>query len=140
MGVIARSGTVVALHFIVSLLLSINSNLDILQFVGLYVSIALVCWLGYEISSTIYDSWLGHALGRGVDFKKQGSWAVITGATDGIGLAYARELAKKGINICLISRTEEKLVRCAKSIEVEYKVETKIIQVYANSFANSFSR
>jgi len=129
MGVIVKSGLIVALHFIVTLSLSINRNFGVLHFIGLYTSIALVCWLSYEISSTVYDLWLGHVLGRAVDFKKQGSWAVITGATDGIGLAYARELAKKGINICLISRTEEKLVRCAKAIEAECQVKTKIIQV-----------
>uniref|UniRef100_A0A915E267 Uncharacterized protein n=1 Tax=Ditylenchus dipsaci TaxID=166011 RepID=A0A915E267_9BILA len=36
-------------------------------------------------------------------------WAVITGSTDGIGLAYAFELAKKGFELVLISRSQEKL-------------------------------
>ncbi len=37
------------------------------------------------------------------------SWAVVTGSTDGIGKAYAIELAKKGFNLVLISRSAEKL-------------------------------
>lgn len=37
------------------------------------------------------------------------SWAVITGASDGIGLAFAKELAKEGFNICLIARNPKKL-------------------------------
>lgn len=34
---------------------------------------------------------------------------VITGATDGIGKAFTIELAKKGFNVLLVSRTEERL-------------------------------
>jgi len=41
---------------------------------------------------------------------------VITGATDGIGLAYANALAKEGMSIVLISRTEEKLQNVQKDI------------------------
>lgn len=37
------------------------------------------------------------------------SWAVVTGATDGIGRGFCDELAKKGFNVCLISRSKEKL-------------------------------
>ena len=37
------------------------------------------------------------------------AWAVITGATDGIGLEYAIQLAQKGYNLLLLSRREEKL-------------------------------
>ena len=38
-----------------------------------------------------------------VNLKKLGSWAVVTGATDGIGKALAKQLARKGLNIVLIS-------------------------------------
>ena len=37
------------------------------------------------------------------------SWAIVTGATDGIGLAAAKELAGRGFNIVLVSRTKAKL-------------------------------
>lgn len=40
----------------------------------------------------------------------------VTGATDGIGKAYARELACLGFNIVLISRTQAKLQEVAKAI------------------------
>lgn len=47
---------------------------------------------------------------------------VVTGATDGIGLAYAKELAARNVNIVLISRSEEKLRRvCAEIGEFEYQ-------------------
>ncbi|XP_014785806.1 very-long-chain 3-oxoacyl-CoA reductase-B [Octopus bimaculoides] len=59
--------------------------------------------------------------------KSIGNWAVVTGSTDGIGKAYAEELASKGLNIVLISRSPEKLAAVAKEIETTYKVETKTI-------------
>ncbi|XP_049304502.1 inactive hydroxysteroid dehydrogenase-like protein 1 isoform X2 [Bactrocera dorsalis] len=59
--------------------------------------------------------------------EKFGKWAVITGSTDGIGREYAKELAKQGINVVLISRTKEKLIAVAEEIENEYKVKTKWI-------------
>jgi 17beta-estradiol 17-dehydrogenase / very-long-chain 3-oxoacyl-CoA reductase len=34
-----------------------------------------------------------------IDIKKFGGWALITGSTDGIGKAYAIELAKRGRDI-----------------------------------------
>lgn len=42
--------------------------------------------------------------------------AVITGATEGIGKAYARELARDGLNVVLISRSESKLKDVATGI------------------------
>uniref|UniRef100_A0A1B0DB91 Uncharacterized protein n=1 Tax=Phlebotomus papatasi TaxID=29031 RepID=A0A1B0DB91_PHLPP len=59
--------------------------------------------------------------------EKFGSWAVITGSTDGIGKQYARELASRGINVVLISRTKKKLVEVANEIEQEFHVKTKWI-------------
>ncbi|XP_037886195.1 hydroxysteroid dehydrogenase-like protein 1 [Glossina fuscipes] len=58
---------------------------------------------------------------------KFGKWAVITGATDGIGRGYAKELAKRGLNIVLISRSKEKLIATANEIENLYKTKTKWI-------------
>jgi 17beta-estradiol 17-dehydrogenase / very-long-chain 3-oxoacyl-CoA reductase len=51
--------------------------------------------------------------------KKFGKWAVITGATDGIGKAYALALAKRGVSVVLISRTESKLQDVKKEIEAK---------------------
>lgn len=59
--------------------------------------------------------------------KKYGPWALITGSTDGIGRAYAFELAKRGINIVLVSRNEDRLKKTAEEIEIKYFVKTKII-------------
>ena len=37
------------------------------------------------------------------------SWAVVTGGSDGIGLAISKKLAREGFNICIVSRTQSKI-------------------------------
>ncbi|NXU41589.1 HSDL1 protein, partial [Drymodes brunneopygia] len=59
--------------------------------------------------------------------KKYGKWAVVTGSTDGIGKAYAEELAKHGVNVILVSRNKEKLEAVSRSISETYQVETDLI-------------
>jgi 17beta-estradiol 17-dehydrogenase / very-long-chain 3-oxoacyl-CoA reductase len=41
---------------------------------------------------------------------------VVTGSSDGIGKAYARELARRGMNIVLLSREQKKLMKTAQEI------------------------
>lgn len=45
---------------------------------------------------------------------------MVTGATDGIGLAMCYEFARKGMNVLLISRSRQKLDDCAASIKKKY--------------------
>ena len=55
-----------------------------------------------------------------------GNWALVTGSTDGIGKAYAFALAKKGLNIVLVSRSPYKLQNVAAEIEQKYSgIKTK---------------
>ncbi|KAJ6669645.1 hypothetical protein lerEdw1_000194 [Lerista edwardsae] len=61
-------------------------------------------------------------------FRSMGEWAVVTGAGDGIGKAYAFELARRGLNVVLISRTLEKLQKVASEIEQTTERKVKIIQ------------
>lgn len=63
------------------------------------------------------------------DLRKLGKWAVITGCTDGIGLAYAHALARKGLNLVLISRTQSRLNDCAAELSSKYSIETKTCAV-----------
>lgn len=56
-------------------------------------------------------------LRSGKKLTKFGKYAVVTGATDGIGKAYALALAKKGMSIVLISRTEAKLQAVKEEID-----------------------
>ncbi|XP_011871387.1 PREDICTED: very-long-chain 3-oxoacyl-CoA reductase-like [Vollenhovia emeryi] len=67
-------------------------------------------------------------LGFGIDLRTQGKWAVVTGATDGIGKAYAKALAEMNINIVLVSRSLSRLKDVAAEIERKYEVETRVVE------------
>jgi uncharacterized protein len=45
-----------------------------------------------------------------------GKWAFIAGGSDGLGLAFATNLAKHGMNCLLIARNEAKLARAADAV------------------------
>ena len=68
------------------------------------------------------------------------SWAVITGATDGIGKAATIYLANQGFNVVLISRTPAKLDAVAKEVKEGAKKIGKDIQtrVVALDFSKNF--
>lgn len=95
-----------------------------LEYFGLAIFAYAVVKLTYKVLSN-----LGVFLFNigGVNVKSYGKWAVVTGCTDGIGKAYAEQLAKRGLSIVLISRTLEKLNEQAKELQDRFKVETKVI-------------
>nr|XP_025036710.1 very-long-chain 3-oxoacyl-CoA reductase-like [Pelodiscus sinensis] len=53
---------------------------------------------------------------------------VVTGATSGIGKAYAHELAKRGLNVVLISRSMPKLKQVAAEIEEQHGRSTRVVE------------
>ena len=63
-------------------------------------------------------------------YGRKGTWAVVTGASDGIGKEFAVQLAQKGFNLVLVSRTESKLQALSHEIESKYagsSIKTKIL-------------
>ena len=50
-------------------------------------------------------------------------YALITGASKGIGRAIAEELARRGFNVLLVARSEGKLQQAAGEIVARYKVK-----------------
>lgn len=56
-----------------------------------------------------------------------GAWAVITGASDGIGKEFAMQLAKQKFNVVILARTESKLQAIATEIQSKYGVEVWVI-------------
>jgi len=59
--------------------------------------------------------------------EKYGPWALVTGATSGIGEAISHELASKGINIALVARKKEDLELKASLLKTKYHIDTQII-------------
>jgi short-subunit dehydrogenase len=55
-----------------------------------------------------------------------GPWALITGASSGIGREFARQVAASGINVVLVARRETLLselgAECSKEYGVEYRI------------------
>jgi 17beta-estradiol 17-dehydrogenase / very-long-chain 3-oxoacyl-CoA reductase len=101
--------------------------LKAVMFIGLFVIMNVIVFL----FSVIYRTFLRPAK----NLKKYGMWAVVTGATDGIGKAMAAEFARRGLNIVLISRTQEKLDETTKEIkEKNPKVEVRSIAVDYDQF------
>ncbi|KAF9357971.1 hypothetical protein BGX34_009128 [Mortierella sp. NVP85] len=89
------------------------------------IGVAVVALKALSFLKVLVDVFLR----SGVNLKKygagRGGWAVITGATDGIGKEFALQLASKKLNIVLVSRTESKLKAFAEELEKHYNVETK---------------
>ena len=56
------------------------------------------------------------------------SWALVTGATVGIGESFTRLLAQNGYNIVLVARDLPRLQERAKGLESTFGVATKVIQ------------
>ncbi|MEN2766100.1 SDR family NAD(P)-dependent oxidoreductase [Ornithinibacillus xuwenensis] len=54
-------------------------------------------------------------------------WALITGASSGIGEAFANELAKKGSHLILTARSESKLNDLARKLTEKYNIQTEVI-------------
>jgi 17beta-estradiol 17-dehydrogenase / very-long-chain 3-oxoacyl-CoA reductase len=66
----------------------------------------------------------------------KGSWALVTGASDGIGAEFCKQLASKGFNICLVSRTLSKLKDVESAIKSQNPtIKTRIIE--ADFFGNT---
>jgi uncharacterized protein len=56
-------------------------------------------------------------------FDKYGPWAMVTGASDGIGRAFAVALAALGLNLVLVARRRARLIDLATELSVKYGVE-----------------
>ncbi len=58
-----------------------------------------------------------------------GPWVVITGASDGTGAEFARQLAAQGLNLLLIARRRAPLEELAAAITEQYGVETRAASI-----------
>ncbi len=59
--------------------------------------------------------------------KKYGPWALVTGASSGIGSEFAKLIATKKLNVVLVARREERLKSLAKQIRDQYSTDVKIV-------------
>lgn len=59
--------------------------------------------------------------------ERYGPWAVISGASEGTGREFARQVAASGVNLLLIARREEPLRALAGEIAAEHGVECRAL-------------
>ena len=59
---------------------------------------------------------------------RYGPWAVIAGASEGIGRAFAQAIAARGVNCILVARREEPLAAVAEDIRKQSGVECVTVQ------------
>jgi uncharacterized protein len=57
------------------------------------------------------------------------NYALITGASKGIGKAIAEELASRNINVLLVARSEDLLLQVAQNIQLKYKVTSHYLAI-----------
>jgi uncharacterized protein len=61
--------------------------------------------------------------------ERYGEWALITGASAGIGLAFARELARRGLSCVLAARREDRLKALGDELAKQYGIQTRVVAV-----------
>jgi short-subunit dehydrogenase len=64
--------------------------------------------------------------GRPGTFRERyGPWALVAGASDGIGECFARRIAAEGVNVLLLARRETLLAKLAAELAAEHGVEAR---------------
>lgn len=65
--------------------------------------------------------------------KLKNKWGLVTGASSGFGVDFARELGTLGCNLILVARREDRLEQVAQEIQQRFGVLTKIISMDLSS-------
>jgi hypothetical protein len=58
---------------------------------------------------------------------RYGDWALVTGASSGIGTCLARQIAADGMNVVLSARRADRLGSLAAELEREFEVKTRVV-------------
>jgi short-subunit dehydrogenase len=64
-----------------------------------------------------------------IDKKQFGPWALVTGASSGIGKEFAQQIAASGINVVLVARREALLAELGHAITEEFDVQYRAVSM-----------
>ena len=107
----------------------------VVKFTG---SVFLAYWLVYIPGKGVYNHFFRQPLCLSERYGEK-SWALVTGGSDGIGKGFAKQLAKQGFNIYLVSRTEDKMKILSDEIKYNYNVDVKYkVKDFEKSFDDNF--
>jgi short-subunit dehydrogenase len=85
------------------------------------IGVATLSYLGYKLTRQASIYLLPSKLPR---YNVSGkNWALVTGATDGIGFGFCQELCSRGFNVILHGRNREKLVQRAKELNAAFPAQ-----------------
>ena len=62
-----------------------------------------------------------------IDREQFGPWALVTGASSGIGKEFARQIAVSKINVVLVARRENLLKQAGAEFSKRYGVEHRVV-------------
>ena len=60
---------------------------------------------------------------------RYGTWALIAGASEGVGLAFARALAERQVNVVLLSRRQSVLDEAAADLQTTWGIATRSVAI-----------
>jgi len=61
--------------------------------------------------------------------ERYGPWAIVTGASSGIGQQFATALAERGLNLVIAARRRERLDRLAAELVAKYGVQVQVLEL-----------
>ncbi len=61
--------------------------------------------------------------------ERYGPWALVTGASSGIGREFARQVAARGLNVALVARRAERLAELADELAMRHAIDTRVAAV-----------
>lgn len=92
-----------------------------------YIGAATTCYFGIQIARRAFWYIRPSSLPRYNPTGKD-AWALVTGATGGIGFGFAQALCRRGFNVFLHGRNREKLLRRQQELQAQFpSIKTKII-------------
>ena len=59
--------------------------------------------------------------------ERYGPWALVTGASAGIGAEFARQLSAMGFNLVVVARRRQRLEKLARDLENQNKIQVRIV-------------
>ncbi|MEE2662687.1 MAG: SDR family NAD(P)-dependent oxidoreductase [Myxococcota bacterium] len=61
--------------------------------------------------------------------ERYGEWGLVTGASSGIGMEFARALARDHVNLVLAARRDDRLRELATELEQDRSIQTRVVAV-----------